>query len=336
MACRPCCPDDAAPVMDNDLVDHLVVRCAFPSPREGPVAMAVSGGPDSLALMVLAARAGLRGRAVHVDHGLRTGSGAEAEVVADAASRFGFAFEPAVVHVGDGPDLEERARQARYRALPPGVLTGHTMDDQAETVLLNLLRGAGLDGLAGMRPAAPLVAEAPPGAAEKPATGGRPRRPLLGLRRHETVHLCRQAGLDPVQDPTNSDTRFRRNRVRLELIPFLCSISERDIVPVLARSCETVAGDLALLEEMAARLDPTDARALAAAPLPLARRAVRRWLRSAGSGCDTERHPPSLADVDRVLEVAGGVWRACELSGGRRVSRSEGRLAVAALPREPV
>ena len=104
--------------------------------------------------------------------------------------------------VAPGPNLEARARAARFAVLPADVATGHTMDDQAETILVNLLRGAGADGLAGMAP-------------------GR-RHPLLGLRRLETHALCAEVGLEPVCDPSNADPAFVRNRVRHELLP-LCA-----------------------------------------------------------------------------------------------------------------
>src|SRR4029077_14242725 len=96
--------------------------------------------------------------------------------------------------VEPGPNLEERARQARRGVLPPGYATVHTADDQAEPVVRNLLRGAVLDGLAGMRAG--------------------PTHPLLGLRRAETHALCREAGLVPVSDPTNERPDLRRNRAR--------------------------------------------------------------------------------------------------------------------------
>lgn len=298
----------APPLAQSDYAGELLARCGFPDPGEGQVALAVSGGADSLALMVLAARAGLDGTAIHVDHGLRPGSGEESAVVAGAARRYGFGFVALEVVVGDGPDLEARARKARYAALPPGVLTGHTMDDQAETVLLNLLRGAGPDGLAAMA-----------GAARAQSV----RRPLLGLRRAETAALCAAEGLVPLSDPSNLDRRFRRNRVRIEVMPLLCSVAQRDVVPLLARAAEVASLDAAYLESLAAGIDPADARSLAAAPAALARRAVRGWLRACG---DAERHPPSLAEVERVLEVARGDRRACELAGGRRVWRSRGKL----------
>ncbi|HMC40400.1 MAG TPA: tRNA lysidine(34) synthetase TilS [Acidimicrobiales bacterium] len=295
-------------------LDGYLPRCRFPGPADGPVALAVSGGPDSLALLVLGAAAGLSGTAVHVDHGLRPGSESEADVVADAARRWGFAFSAVRVHVDEGPDLEARARRARYGALPRGALTGHTMDDQAETVLLNLMRGAGVDGLSGMR-----RSEAGPAGVS---------RPLLGLRRHDTEEVCRRAGLVPVRDPSNADPRFRRNRVRAELIPLLERIAGREVVPILARQAEVVAADAELLDRLAQGLDPTEVATMRAVPRPLAHRAVRAWLR-AGPG----HHPPSAAEVDRVMEVVEGRAVACEVSGGRRVARRAGRLTI--LPAQP-
>jgi tRNA(Ile)-lysidine synthase len=282
-----------------------VTRCDFPAAGT-PVTCAVSGGADSLALLALAVRAGCAVTAVHVDHGLRPGAAGEAEVVRRAAERFGAGFRAVRVELAPGPNVEARARAARYAALPPDVLTGHTADDQAETVLLNLVRGAGLDGLAGMGPA---------------------RRPLRRLRRHETAALCASLGLDPVVDPSNADPAHRRNRVRHELVPLLDAIAARDVVPIIARQADLVRADADLLDELAGGLDPCDARALAAAPAPLARRAIRGWLRDAGVG-GPERHPPDGATTERVLAVARGGVVACELPGGWRVARTGGRLRL--------
>jgi tRNA(Ile)-lysidine synthase len=300
-------PDRSPPPATTDRLDPsgLLDRCTFP-PAGSSLTCAVSGGPDSLALLVLATAAGCRVTAVHVDHGLRTGSAAEADVVAAAAARFGAAFRRERVVVPDGPNLEARARAARFAVLPPSVATGHTMDDQAETVLLNVLRGAGLDGIGAMRPG--------------------PEHPLLGLRRTEARGLCDEVGLTPVADPSNDDPRHLRNRVRHELLPLLAQLGRRDPVPLLARQADVAREDVALLDVLAAEAvaDPTDAVGLAAAPRPLARRAVRQWLRE----LDGERHPPSLAEVDRVLAVADGRAVATELAGGRRVRRTRQRLAV--------
>ncbi|MGI8492045.1 MAG: ATP-binding protein, partial [Acidimicrobiales bacterium] len=141
----------ALPAAAKALRDSLLARCRWPA-GDAALAVAVSGGADSLALLVLAASTGRPVTALHVDHGLRLGSDAEAAAVAGAAWCWGAAFEALSLRVDPGPNLEARARRARYEALPAGVLTGHTADDQAETVLLNVLRGAALDGLAGMRP----------------------------------------------------------------------------------------------------------------------------------------------------------------------------------------
>jgi tRNA(Ile)-lysidine synthase len=292
-------PDAAA------LREQLLERCEFP-PAGAGVDCAVSGGADSLALLVLASAAGCRVTAWHVDHSLRAGSAAEADVVADAAARYGAAFKRVTVHVAPGPNLEDRARTARFAALPPGVCTGHTADDQAETLLIALLRGAGVDGLAGMAP-----------------TG----HPLLGLRRAETGALCRDEGLVRVEDPTNADPGILRNRVRHELLPLAAGIARRDVVPLLARTAAVLRGDAELLAE-AVTLDATDARALASAPHAAARRAVRAWLAAYAP------YPPSAAAVERVLAVARGEARACEVAGVGRIQRQSQRLSVRpAVPR---
>lgn len=284
--------------VDWVLAASLLDRCTFP-PAGSPVTCAVSGGADSLALLVLATAAGCVVTAAHVDHGLRTGSHTEAEVVREAADRFGAAFVALSVTVEPGPNVEERARIARHAALPAGSLTGHTADDQAETVLINLLRGAGTTGLAGMRDG---------------------RHPILALRRTDTMAVCRAFGLTVVSDPSNDDPRFVRNRVRHEVLPLLNQVAQRDVALLVARQARLLREDADLLDELAANLDPTDARALTVAAPALARRAIRCWL--------ADPMPPSAAEVDRVLDVAHGHVTACELAGGRRVARTAWRLRI--------
>ena len=278
----------------------LLARCAFPSPGT-TVDCAVSGGPDSLALLVLAVEAGLMVTAWHVDHGLRPGSDAEGERVAVVADSLGAAAVSVTAMVGDGPNLEARAREARLDALPDGVLTGHTADDQAETVLLNLLRGSGVHGSAGI--------------------GDPGRRPLLGLRRSETRALCVACGLDPLDDPMNDDPRFVRNRIRNEVLPLLAEVSDRDPVPLLARHAGLAGEAVVLLDALIADIDPTDARTLAMLSPELARLALRGWLTGLLGG-----RPPDAAAIDRVFDVAGGLVRATEVAGGLRIERSRGRL----------
>lgn len=283
----------------------LLERCTFP-PAGTAVNCAVSGGADSLALLALAVAAGCHATAIHVDHGLREGSAKEAELVEAAARQVGATFTALRVHVGDGPNLEARARHARYAALSPDVLTGHTADDQAETLLVNLLRGAASSGLSAMRPSV--------------------RRPILALRRSETQALCAAMHFTVVQDPTNDDPRHIRNRVRHELLPLIADISQRDPVPVLVRQADIARADADFLDDLATEIDPSDARTLAAAPIALARRAVRRWL----SG----DHPPDAATVERVLAVARGEAAATDVGEGKSVRRSHQRLSV--LPTNPV
>jgi tRNA(Ile)-lysidine synthase len=287
----------------SDQAVALLARCAFP-PQGRALACAVSGGPDSLALMVLAVAAGCDVTAYHVDHGLRVGSADEADVVRRNAQSVGAGFVALRVEVAEGANLEARARAARFSALPPDVATGHTADDQAETVLLNLVRGAGADGLVGMRIG--------------------PRHPILRLRRAETERLVESLRLEVVRDPTNRDRAFRRNRIRNEVLPLLCEISSRDVAAVISRQCELFEDEVALLDALALAIDATDAKQLAAAPVALARRSVRSWLRRLGGSS----LPPDSAAVERVLSVARGDALACEVAGGVRISRHRGRLVA--------
>ena len=275
------------------LVDHLLSRCNFP-PTRAKVDCAVSGGADSVALMVLTCAANLQVTAWHVDHGLRENSHAEAELVCEIADQLGASFESRTVSIDASTNLEARAREARYAVLPNGVMTGHTADDQAETILINLLRGSGTRGLAGMQPSH--------------------QHPLLQLRRSETEELCAQLGVKVFKDPSNDDSRFQRNRIRQEVLPLFSSLAKRDMVPVLTRQAELLRDDDELLNELALSLEPTNALALAQAPVALARRAIRTWL--------TNPLVPDSATVERVLEVARGNAPACDIGLGRQVRRS--------------
>ena len=292
---------DRTPAVGGVPVVELLERCRFPPPGT-EVDCAVSGGPDSTALLVLAVEAGLVATAWHVDHGLRSGSSAEGAMVARLASGLGATARCMEATVDDGPNLEARARDARRAVLPPGVLTGHTADDQAETVLVNLLRGAGVPGAAGI--------------------GSPERRPLLALRRRETRALCEDMGIQPLEDPMNADPRFVRNRIRHEVLPLLADVSGRDPIPLLARHAMRAAEATHLLSGLVADVDPTDVRALAELPDDLVRLALRGWLTRGADGL-----PPDSASVERVLDVARGRIRATEVVGGYRVVRSAGRLS---------
>jgi tRNA(Ile)-lysidine synthase len=285
------------------------------APVTAPVIVACSGGPDSTALLALVADRGLAPIAVHVDHGLRGGSADEADAVAAFAAALGTAFDSRRVDVGNGGNLEARARAARYAALDAAaddhgasaVLVGHTADDQAETVVLALLRGSAASGLAGM-----------------PVRRERIIRPLLRLRRVETEAICVGLGLEPVRDPSNDDVSLRRSWVRHEVLPLLSVGAGRDLVPVLTRQADVFRTETEYLDSLARAawppapaLDAAPAAPLVQLPLALARRAVRCWLGAP---------PPAFDEVERVLAVARGDARATGLAGGRHVRRSGGRL----------
>ncbi len=305
-------------------VARLLARAHWP--REPRWLVACSGGPDSLALLALAARA-RPGQVVaaHVDHGLRAESASEVDVVRAAAHGFGVPAITQAIELGPGGNLEARARRGRYGALEEMrvaatcdvVLTAHTLDDQAETVLLAMLRGAGSTGLAGIAPRRGVIV-----------------RPFLEVRRGETRELCRTLGLAPIEDPMNDDPSFVRVWLRREVLPNLIAGSDRDLALVLARQAAALRDESELLDALAAEA-AGDGPELAVddllrLPRAIARRTVRQWL-PARVGADA---------VEGVIELAEGRAVALELPGGVMVRRTAGMLVLmpsaASDPPEPV
>jgi tRNA(Ile)-lysidine synthase len=262
--------------------------------------VAVSGGPDSLALLLLAAAAcSYEVRAATVDHGLRAQSPAEAEFVASLCARLGIGHHVLKVSVGPGASVQARAREARYAALARWqsdekldlVLTAHHEDDQAETLMMRLLRGSGVAGLAGIRPISRVA-------------GAAIARPLLGWRRTELAGIVAAAGLAAVDDPSNRDPAYDRSRIRLRLAQ-----SPWIDVGALARSAAALAEAEEALEAIADRLAreriARDGAAFLLAPqdLPdeLLRRLVLRCLRLIDPGA-----APRGAQVAAVIETLRG------------------------------
>ncbi|SNQ46926.1 tRNA(Ile)-lysidine synthase [Frankia canadensis] len=225
---------------------RLAVRTAIADLDPGALVLtACSGGPDSLALAAalafVAPRRALRGGLLVVDHGWDDGSAARAQDVAEAGRALG--LRPAEVLVAHTARSEGAARDARRAVLlgaaerlgAAAVLLGHTLDDQAETVLLRLARGAGARSLGGMRPADGVL-----------------RRPLLGLRRADTRAACRALGLSAWDDPTNSDRAFARARVRHSVLPLLEAELGPGIAESLARGADLLRADADALDATAA------------------------------------------------------------------------------------
>lgn len=329
----------------------------------GVVAVACSGGADSLALAAAVGHEGRhRGLTVHglvVDHGLQAGS---AEVAARAAGQLralGYPLVDVLTPEVAGPGgPEAAARRARYEALRSArpsdslVFLGHTLDDQAETVLLGLGRGSGPRSMSGMRPLDPPWA-----------------RPLLGVTRSTTRQACAALGLDPWSDPHNTDPRFTRVRLRNEVLPLLEDVLQGGVAAALGRTAAQLAEDGAALDELAAAaLDRADPRESGGEPAhsvgpgrdigvkpptrdaqpadttdwvgevraellvtpfdavhpAIRRRALRRWLLDGGV--------PALSDLQlRSVDALVGNWRGqgpVTLRFGLVVVRSHGRLQL--------
>lgn len=286
------------------------------------VVVACSGGPDSTALAFLAdeAREDLDLVLVHVDHGLRT-DGSAGCLVARHADWLGAAARQLHVEVTvRGRGLEAAARDARYAALrsaagdisAAAILVGHTADDQAETVLLRIARGTGVDGLSAMAP-----------------VDGDLVRPMLRLRRGDVAAYLRGEGLTSDADPMNHDERFARVVVRRRVLPQLATISP-DPVGALGRLADLAAGDAVLLAGQAREAGVVhhlgevvilDAHALRRLPRALSRRIVHREVRSLTG------RPPAAAGVERVL-TAPDAHRG-SLPGGVELEARDGWLALA-------
>ncbi len=291
--------------------------------------VALSGGPDSLALTAVAAE--LRPTtALIVDHGLQPDSAAVAERARAQAVDLGCAHTRMLrVAVGRHGGPEAAARSARYGTLKQAsggapVLLGHTLDDQAETVLLGLGRGSGARSLAGMRPYQPPWC-----------------RPLLAVRRAVTHAACDELGLTPWRDPHNSDPAFTRARLRTEVLPLLEDVLDGGVADALARTAAALREDCDALDELArAELDAAmagrglDTARLNRLPDALRRRVIRGWLLASGATDLTDSQIRRVDDLVMNWHGQGGVAVGSSLRNQRLVAaRSDGRLR---LHREPV
>ena len=312
------------------------------------VGVAVSGGADSVALLRLLLELGTELGTVlsvaHFHHGIR---GAEADADAEFVARLTKSRD-LELHSGNGDvpahararraSLETAARELRYqffaKLLQSGavdrIATGHTLDDQAETVLMKTLRGAGTRGLAGIYPALGAVLSEQNAAEGGRATQARIVRPLLGVRRRELEEYLRALGQEWREDSTNRDRRHLRNRVRHELLPLLEREFNPEVTRVLAETAEVARAEEEFWQREVERLLPEVCSAgggslqlkpLLAQPLAVQRRLVRAALERSGAGFDF-RHG------EEMLRLAQRSKGALELAGGWRVVRAKGELRI--------
>jgi tRNA(Ile)-lysidine synthase len=280
--------------------------------------VALSGGADSLALTAVAA-ACKPTTALIVDHRLQRDSGRVAATARDQALALGCVDAQVLcIDVGTAGGPEAAARTARYRALDDArgdapVLLAHTLDDQAETVLLGLGRGSGPRSIAGMRPCDPPW-----------------YRPLLGIRRALTHAACAELGLTPWHDPHNADRRFTRTRLRTEVLPLLEEVLGGGVAEALARTATALREDTDTLDELARRAlaevgtaGGLDTVRLAALPEAVRRRVIRGWLLAGGASGLTDKQIRGVDTLITAWRGQGGVavgspLRSQRLIAGRR------------------
>ncbi|MDO5500528.1 MAG: tRNA lysidine(34) synthetase TilS [Propionibacteriaceae bacterium] len=287
-----------------------------------PLIVGCSGGADSLALVaataIVAQRRDLPARAVVIDHGLQEDSAAVAKKAASRAEKVGLPADiVAVTVVPDGTGPEAAARAARHEALEHVaealgalVLLGHTLDDQAETVLLGLARGSGARSLSGMAPARDCFL-----------------RPFLGVRREVTEAACAELDTKFWSDPHNDDLGYARVRVRKKVMPMLESQLGPGIAEALARTAVMLRDDTQVLDELAEEAVPQLAGPLPVGDLPqeeaLRRRVLRRWLLAQGAAEPAYAHVKAVEAL--VTDWRGQKW--VEVPG-LRVGRAADRLLV--------
>ena len=320
---RPSAVGQLRAAVEAFVKDHLTA-----DPALAGWCVALSGGPDSLALTAVAAP--LRPTtALIVDHGLQADSAAVAETARAQAMALGCVEAQVLcVRVGNDGGPEAAARAARYAALGAyhegPVLLAHTLDDQAETVLLGLGRGSGARSIAGMRP------HDPPWC-----------RPLLGVRRAVTHAACAELGLTAWQDPHNADRRFTRARLRQEVLPLLEDVLGGGVAEALARTAVALREDTELIDTLAAQALPEvtagaglQTRALGALPDVIRRRVIRGWLLTGGATGLTDKQIRGVDTLVTAWRGQGGVAVGSTLRGQRLVAGR--RDGVLTLRREPV
>ena len=322
-------------------------RLKLPASGE-TVVVAISGGADSTALLLAIEELKSYNKlyagvcVAHLDHRLRKSSSKDAKWVADLSAKLGFRSVIGRAKVAEqastaSDNLEQAARDARYaflertakRVSANYVLTAHTMDDQAETVLLRLMRGSAGLGLGGMEALRPLAKN----------SSIQLVRPLLWARRSETEAYCRSRKIEYRSDEMNDDLTFARVKVRKQLLPLMQSFNNK-IVEAISRTATQLREDGSVLvsdsdalleraavsneESVETKVPALDVKVLAEAPPALRRRALRQWLSNARGGTRRLEMVHLLA-VEKLLEGNSG-GRVAELPSGGRIRRRRNRL----------
>ena len=267
--------------------------------------VAVSGGADSLALAAVtsfvAAKQSHALTAVVVDHQLQSGSAAVAIEARDRLQSLGIDGQVIAVDVGTEGGMEAAARRARHVVFDSldadAILLGHTLDDQAETVLLGLGRGSGARSIAGMTP-----------------VDGRYRRPLLATTRRDTEAICRAHGVGWWIDPHNSDPSFTRVRIRTEVLPLLEEVLGGGVAKALARTAGFLRADNDCLDQIAAGQDDLSVAVLGELPAAIRGRVLRRAALEAGADA-SELAAHHIGGIDELITRWRGQER-IELPGG--------------------
>lgn len=310
----------------NKVFRFVEEKALFSAPCH--IVIGVSGGADSMSLLHSLhqrSKEGIRLTAVHIHHGLRGDTAdRDAMFVQDYCAQMGV---PCTVRYVDAAayasehrmSVEEAGRYLRYDAFESVrqevkadyIVTAHTADDQAETVLMHILRGCGTDGLSGI-----------------PPMRGTIRRPLLCCTRHEIEAYCAEHNVPYIMDETNEDTKFLRNRVRHELLPHLRELNP-SIDTGLMRLAQHASGDVAFLRELAMgslekarQEDGWSTATFVAQPTPIRRRMIGLWLRDAGI-CDVEE--THIVAIEQLMTAGNGK---ASLPGGRTATVQQGSLRL--------
>ena len=283
--------------------EKYLARCNFDGRVPGDrICVAYSGGVDSTALLIAAAASGYTVTAFLINHQLRASAASDALAAEANARKLNVRFLSMTTSgVSPSANVEAWAREQRKRLLPDDVMTGHTADDQCETLLYRLGLGSGAAGVSGIKPGS--------------------TKPILNLRRTDNEKLCELWEIEPVIDDSNASSEFVRNRVRNELVPLFSDLMGRDIVPLTCRTANALREDDRELSRQACEQYTHNVKYLRTLPVPVLARVVREMLTVNGL-------PPTSKDVEQTFDVIFTSTPRAQLSRKLTVARTRGELRI--------